>query len=226
MCGRYVLAEDVESYADMFAVDRVVAETLAPSYNVAPTDPVYTVAEWEEERLLGTMSWGFTPHWAEGRKIMQINARSETVATTPMFREALARRRCIIPADGFYEWEPRERGRTPHWVHLLDGAPMAFAGIYSSWKPPGGDRPIRTCAIITAPAMGAITAIHHRMPISLVPEVWDAWLDRSLTDPEEARTLLQPVGPEKMAEHPVSSRVNSVRNNFATLIQPVPDTPS
>jgi putative SOS response-associated peptidase YedK len=221
MCGRYVLAADASDYAEYFGVDRIVTEELDPSYNVAPTDAVYTVAEWEGERLLGTMQWGLVPHWAKDRKKIQINARAESVATKPMFRDSLARKRCLIPADGFYEWEPKDKGRTPHWVHRADGYPMAFAGIWSSWKDPETGIWIRTCSIITTEARGVITAVHDRMPVSLDPEVWDAWLDRDLTDPDQAEALIRPIDPDLLMEHPVASRVNSVRNNDPTLVEEV-----
>lgn len=220
MCGRYVLAGDAADYAEYFAVDRIASESLTASYNVAPTDPVYTVAEWEGERLLGTMRWGLVPHWAKDAKKIQINARSESVATKPMFRDSLSRKRCLIPADGFYEWEPKERGRTPHWVYRADGYPMAFAGIWASWKDPETGEWVRTCAIITTEARGSITAIHERMPVSLAPEVWDAWLDRDLTDPAEAESLIRPIDPDLLMEHAVSSTVNSVRNNGPQLVEP------
>lgn len=225
MCGRYVLAGDASDYAEYFSADRVVGETLAPSYNVAPTDPVYTVAEWEGERLLGTMRWGLIPHWAKDRRSIQINARAESVADKPMFRDSLARRRCIVPADGFYEWEPKERGRTPHWVYRADGYPMAFAGLWANWKDPETGEWIRTCSIITTEAKGLITSIHHRMPVSLEREAWDAWLDRDLTDPQAAEALIRPIDPDLLMEHPVAPTVNSVRNNDPTLTAPSEEIP-
>ncbi len=223
MCGRYVLAGDPESYAEIFRVDRIAAEPLTPSFNVAPTDPVYAIAEWEEERLLETMSWGFTPHWAKDRKTMQINARAETVATSSMFRDSLSRKRCLIPADGFYEWGPGKTGRTPHWIYRADGFPMAFAGIYSSWRPPGKDERIRTCAILTTEATGPVGAIHHRMPVSLDPELWGDWLDRHLTDPDLVARLIRP-GTAEILGHIVSTAVNSVRNNSPHLAEPSSET--
>lgn len=220
MCGRYVLAAEADDYAEYFAVDRLVAESLSPSYNVAPTDPVYTVAQWEEERLLGTMRWGLIPHWAKDKKGMQINARSESVATKPMFRDSLSRKRCIIPADGFYEWEPKDQGRTPHWIYRADGYPMAFAGIWSSWKDPTSGEWVRTCAIITTEAAGDVAAIHKRMPVSLDPDVWDAWLDRDLTDLAQIEGLIRPIDADLLMEHAVAITVNSVRNNGPQLVEP------
>jgi putative SOS response-associated peptidase YedK len=213
MCGRYVLGADASDYAEYFDVDEIATESLGRSYNVAPTDHVYTVAEWQDRRLLGTMRWGFVPHWAPDRTSIQINARSETIATKPMFRDSFARKRCIIPADGFYEWEPKDKGRTPHWVFRADGFPMAFAGVWSTWNDPDTGERLRTCAIVTTKAAGPIAAIHDRMPVSLDPSVWDAWLDRDLTDPVQAEELIQSIPVQLLMEHAVSSRVNSVRNN-------------
>jgi putative SOS response-associated peptidase YedK len=217
MCGRFSITGDVDFYAEYFGVDEVVAQPLEVSWNVAPTDEVYVVAEQDGSRRLGSMKWGLVPHWAKDTKSIHINARSETIDTTAAFRDSFAKRRCLIPADGFYEWEPPEDGRTPHWVYRADGFPMVFAGIWASRLDPETDEWARTCSIITTEASGPIADIHHRMPVALVPEVWDAWLDRDLNDPETARGLLRPIDPCSVMEHVVSSRVNSVRNNTPDL---------
>jgi putative SOS response-associated peptidase YedK len=220
MCGRYVLGGDAADYAEYFGADRIVADDLEPSYNVAPTDRIYTVAEWDGERLLGTMKWGFVPFWAKDFKSIQINARAESFTTKPMFRDSAARKRCIIPADGFYEWEPKERGRAPHWVYRADGFPMGFAGIWSTWRDPETEELVRTCAIVTTEARGAIAAIHDRMPVSLSPDSWDAWLDREITDPGEVEALIVPIDADLIMEHEVAPTVNSVRNNDPSLTEP------
>ncbi len=217
MCGRFSLTGDIDFYVEYFGVDEVVADPIEPSWNVAPTDPVYVIAERDDVRQLGSMRWGLVPHWAKETKTIQINARAETVATTPAFRDSFARKRCLIPADGFYEWEPLEKGRTPHWVYRADGHPMVFAGIWASRIDPDTEQWRRTCSIITTEASGVISSIHDRMPVSLVRDVWDAWLDRDLTDPEAAVGLLQPIEPENIMEHVVSRRVNSVGNNGPEL---------
>ena len=190
---------------------------LAASWNVAPTDDVYVVAERERVRSLGTMQWGLVPHWAKDSKSIQINARSETVATAPIFRDSFARKRCIIPADGFYEWE--SGSKSPHWIFRADGYPVGFAGIWASRKEVDGDW-VRTCAILTAPSSGVITPLHARMPIALDPNNWAAWLDRDQTDAEAALASLQPIDAEIWMERPVTKRVNSVRNNDASLHDP------
>ncbi len=225
MCGRFSITGDLDFYAEYFGVDEVTAERIEPSWNVAPTDPVYVISEREGKRLLGSMPWGLVPHWAKDAKSIHINARSETVATTAAFRESFSRRRCLIPADGFYEWEPKEVGRTPHWVYRADGHPMVFAGIWASRLDPDTDIWQRTCSIITARAEGVISSIHDRMPISLPREAWDTWLDREVRDPNAVMGILDSIDPDEVMEHPVSNRINSVKNNGPELQNRVePDT--
>lgn len=220
MCGRFSLGGDPDRYGGFLQVARTVGEALEPNWNVAPTDPVYVVAEQAGERVLGTMRWGLVPRFSTDPRTIHINARAETLAAKPAFRDSLRRRRCIVPADGFFEWEPKEQGRTPHWVYRADGYPMAFAGLWASWSDPIGEHTLRTCAIVTTAAAGVVAAVHDRMPVVLVPGVWDAWLDRDLTDVREAVALLQTIDTDLVMAHPVSSRVNSVRNNDPDLRLP------
>ena len=220
MCGRFSLSGDVDFYAEYFGVDHVLTESLDQSWNVAPTDPVYVVAEREEARNLGTMRWGLIPHWAGDTKTLNINARVETVATTPAFRDSFSKKRCLIPADGFYEWDPKEKGRSPHWIFRADGYPVGFAGVWSAWKNPADDEWVRSCAILTTAATGIIAGIHGRMPVALVPEVWEGWLDRDLTEPEEVKSLIRPIDADLWMQREVSTRVNSVRNNGPELLDP------
>lgn len=217
MCGRFSITGDLDFYAEYFGVDNVITESLGKSWNVAPTDPVYVVGEKEGERQLGTMNWGLVPHWAANTKTIHINARAETVDTNAAFRDSFATKRCLIPADGFYEWEAPEKGRTPHWVYRADGHPMVFAGIWAARIDPKTEDWRRTCSIITAAAEGVIASIHHRMPVSLTSEVWNAWLDRDVTEPAAVRALMLPIDSGILMEHPVSRKVNTVRNNYAGL---------
>lgn len=217
MCGRFSITGDLDFYAEYFGVDDVVTEPLTKSWNVAPTDPVYVIAQRDGQRQLDTMRWGLVPHWAKDTRTIHINARSETVATTAAFRDSFARKRCLIPADGFYEWEPPEAGRTPHWVYRADGYPMSFAGIWATRLDPDSGDWVRTCSIVTAAAIGTIATIHDRMPVSLLPDVWDPWLDRDLTDAEAITGLLGSIDPDSVMEHVVSREVNSVKNNRAGL---------
>jgi len=223
VCGRYVIAQDVDAYARFFGVDEIRAEMLEANYNVAPTDRVYAVVDHDNRRQMGSFRWGFIPFWAKTAAHGRINARAESVAEINMFRDSFARRRCILPADGFYEWEQLERGKLPHYIYLKDRSPMAFAGVWSTWRDPEtGDR-INSCAIITTNAHPSLAPIHGRMPVMLEPAVWDNWLDRTLTDPEEARTLLKPVPEVTITEHAVSTLVNNVRNNFPECVAALPE---
>jgi len=217
MCGRFSITGELDFYAEYFGIDDILTEPLGKSWNVAPTDPVYVIAERDGRRQLGSMRWGLVPHWAQDTKSIHINARAETVATTPAFRDSFATRRCLIPADGFYEWEPPAEGRTPHWVYRADGHPMVFAGIWASRLDPATGEWLRTCSIITKDAAGVVSSIYERMPVALVSEVWEAWLDRDLCEPEAALALLQPIDPEMIMEHVVSRQVNAVKNNTPDL---------
>ncbi|NQV05846.1 SOS response-associated peptidase [bacterium] len=224
MCGRFVQSADPSEYAGYFGADVVVSEVLKPSYNVAPTDAVYAVAEHGGERQLGAFRWGLLPFWAKDRKIAarHINARSETVVEKPAFRDAFVSKRCIIPADGFYEWQRIEdKGKLPHFIHAGDRSPLALAGLWSVWRDPEtGDR-IATCTIVTTDPNDLLRPIHDRMPVILDPSAWDLWLDREFDDVDALRQMLIPAPEGRLAEHPVSSLVNSVRNNVPDLIEPL-----
>lgn len=225
VCGRFSITGDLDFYAEYFGVDEVRAGPIEPSWNVAPTDEVLVVAERDHVRSLGSMKWGLVPHWAKDERSIQINARVETVGTAPMFRDSVARRRCLIPADGFYEWEPPDRGRTPHWIYRADGHPMVFAGIWAARHDPKSDSWNRSCSIITTEAVGFVANIHDRMPVTLDRSVWDTWLDRDMTDSQAAVSLISGTDPEEWMEYVVSRRVNSVKNNSPHLREPVePET--
>lgn len=219
MCGRFSLTGDLDFYVSYFGVHRVAADRLEPSWNLAPTDRVYAVVEEEGRRVLQTMRWGLTPHQADQSRV-HINCRIETVATSPPFRDSFALRRCLIPADGFYEWEPPESGGSPHHFYRADGHPMVFAGIWNRRKMPGTGEPRLSCSILTMGATGAVAGIHHRMPVILPEESWPGWLGLEITDPEAALSMVRTIDPELIMEHRVSSRVNSVRNNGPELHRP------
>ena len=223
MCGRFVQAQSAQSYAAHFGAVVALDEQLKPSWNVAPTDQVYAVAEHEGERRLGSFKWGLIPWFAKDPKVgaRHINARTETAATSPVFKESLAQKRCLLPADGFYEWEKRESGgKVPHFIHRLDDAPMALAGLWASWRDVEGER-ITTCTILTTTPNSLVAPIHSRMPVVLGPEVWDRWLDRALTDPAAVLLLLTPAGDGVLTEYPVSALVNDVKNNYAECVEPL-----
>lgn len=222
MCGRFVQSQDARYYAEHFRVDTVKVDDLPASFNVAPTDRVYAVAEHEHERMLGSFGWGLLPFWAKDRKMASrnINARMETAWEKPAFRDSFRKRRCIIPADGFYEWERRRKGKLPHYIYGADGAPLAFAGLWANWKDPESGEWIRTCTILTGEPGDLVRPIHDRMPVILDPSTWDAWLDRDLDDVETLRHLLAG-GVTALAEHAVSTLVNKVANNVPELIDPL-----
>ncbi|MDX1689449.1 MAG: SOS response-associated peptidase [Acidimicrobiia bacterium] len=224
MCGRFVQSQDPAAYARLFGAEVVVTESLEPSYNVAPTDRVYAVAEHDGVRRLGTFRWGLIPFWAEDRKIASrhINARAETVDTKPAFRDSFASRRCIVPADGFYEWERRDDGsKLPHYLHPTDAEAFALAGLWASWRDPETDERVVTCTILTTEPNEVAGRIHDRMPVVLRPDDWDAWLDRDNGDTDSLRGMLGPAPDGAVGEHPVSSLVNSVKNNVPELLQPI-----
>ena len=223
MCGRFVQSESARHYAEYFRVDVVKVDDLPASYNVAPTDTVYAVAEYAEERLLGGFRWGLIPWWAKDRKIAarNINARMETVAEKPAFRDAFASKRCLIPADGFYEWQRRPKGKLPHYIYGADAGPLAFAGLWASWKDPEAEERFRTCTILTGEPNDLVRPIHNRMPVALTEESWAPWLDRGNRDPDGLTALLREALRPRLAEHPVSTLVNKVANNLPELIDPL-----
>ena len=195
MCGRFTLHHSPEEIAARFVAERL--PDLEPRYNIAPTQPV-TVVTQNGARHLAQYHWGLVPAWAKDKSIgsRMINARAETLAEKPAFRTALTRRRCLIPADGFYEWReadnPEEGGRTPMFIHRRDDALFAFAGLWDEWKDPATQQPLRSCTIITGTPNPLIAPIHDRMPMILRPEDEEHWLD-SLAD--RAPSLLFAAGP-------------------------------
>lgn len=226
MCGRFVQAIDPQGYADFFDAAFSISVPLSPSWNVAPTDQVYAVAEHDGERRLGTFRWGLVPWFAKEIKVgaRHINARAETVATTAAFKHSFRSRRCIVPADGFYEWEPRETGgKLPHYVHYRDGSPLALAGLWGSWRSPEGER-VTSCTIVTTTPNDLVAPIHDRMPVVLPRDHWGVWLDRDLDDVDELRGLLRPAAAGLLTEYPVSTLVNKVDNNYPDCIAPLDAT--
>ncbi|GHH87638.1 DUF159 family protein [Streptomyces sulfonofaciens] len=240
MCGRYVSTRSPQDLARLFGVTDRPAEALAPSWNVAPTDDVYAVLERAPRgggdfprRQLRPLRWGLVPSWAKDRKIgaRMINARVETVSEKPAYRRAFARRRCLLPADGFYEWAPRTEGRgsggerrRPYLVHPVDGQVMAFAGLYEYWRDPAvenDDDPaawLMTCTIITTEATDEAGRLHPRMPLALAPDRYDAWLDPLREDPDALRALLTRPADGDLAARPVTTDVNDPRNNGPYLL--------
>lgn len=223
MCGRFVQAHSAEEYGHHFSAALVLDEPAAASWNVAPTDPVLAVAVHEGQRSLGRFRWGLIPWYADSPKVAarHINARSETVATKAAFKHSFARRRCIIPADGFYEWERVEgKGKLPHYIHSPDGEPLALAGLWASWKDADGNR-VNTCSIITTTPNDLVRPIHDRMPAILASEHWERWLDPEYEEIGSLTAMLGPAPSRSLHEHPVSTMVNDVKNDFAELVKPL-----
>jgi len=223
MCGRFVQSHDAAEYAEFLGAEVAISESLAPSWNVAPTDQVYAVAIHDGLRLLGSFRWGLIPWFAKDRKIgaRHINARAETLHSKPAFKESLERRRCLVPADGFFEWEPMESGgKLPHYLFRRDGSPLAFAGLWASWRDQEGER-LTSCTVITTTPNDLIAPIHDRMPVILGEDAWERWLDPDFADIEHLQSMLGPIDSTTMAEHPVSTLVNKVSNNYPECVAPL-----
>ena len=245
MCGRYASARKRIELLEEFRIERDrVTEPLDPDYNVAPTKPVYAVlsrapgaaANAEKAgggaRELRVIRWGLVPSWAKDPSIggRLINARAETVDSKPAFRKAFARRRCLLPADGYYEWQPVEAGgrtvKQPYFICRRDGGPLAMAGIYELWRdralPDDHERAwLWTAAIITTNAPDKLGRIHDRMPMIIDENSWPDWLDPASDDPADLRALLAPATAGGLDWRPVSTEVNSVRHNGPELIEPI-----
>jgi len=240
MCGRYVSSASTANLFDEFDVEEVVGEQPAPSWNVAPTDPVRAILQRipKEEssepapdkpvRQLRTLRWGLVPSWSKDPKggARMINARIETVTEKPAFKKAAARRRCLIPAEGYYEWQKTDTGKIPHFLHDPDGGLLAMAGLYELWRDPllAEDDPNRwlwTCTIITQQAPDLLGEIHDRSPVLLPPGLRAAWLDCSSDDPATARAILDQIPPARLEPYVVAAAVGNVRNDGPQLIEPV-----
>jgi putative SOS response-associated peptidase YedK len=229
MCGRFVSASPPDELARYFDVAEVAEQVLEPSYNVAPTKDVYVVVETGGVRRLETFHWGLIPFWAKDAKVGQrmINARADSVTTKNAYKRAFLKRRCLIPADGFYEWQKLDDGpkpkKQPVYVERRDGEPIAFAGLWELWRPKDSDDEsawIRSCTIITTEPNETMAPIHDRMPVLLPPSAWSAWLDPANDDVDTLGQLLVPAPDELLQVHPVSTRVNNVRNDDSALIEP------
>ena len=228
MCGRYVATTTAEGLVKFFVIDDRQVDDVPPSYNVAPTDPVPAVVRYDGQMVLTEFRWGLVPFWAKDRSIgaRMINARSETVREKKAFAESVEQRRCLLPADGFYEWEKVDDGtkrgrRLPWFVRRTDGNPMVYAGIWSSWRDRENDNTrLLTCSVLTTSANEVLSPIHDRMPVVLEREQWDTWLDPQ-ADMGDVRELLAPAPDDTGERYRVSTRVNSVANNSPELLEPL-----
>jgi putative SOS response-associated peptidase YedK len=218
MCGRYASSRKPDDLVGYFEVQDPPEEVLPPSWNVAPTDPVYAVVQ-RETRQLRVLRWGLVPSWAKDPKVGArfINARRETVATTNAFRAAYAKRRCLLPADGYYEWKPEGSGKQPYFLTSTTGDPLAMAGLFEHWKRPDGTW-LSTCTVLTTSAPDELGEIHDRTPLLVPKELWPVWLDPEVADPD---ALLVPGTPGVLDAWPVGKDVGNVRNNGPHLVDPV-----
>jgi putative SOS response-associated peptidase YedK len=229
MCGRYVIISTPDAIRALFGYAEV--PNFPPRYNVAPTQPIPIVRLDNGKRSFALMRWGLLPAWVKDPKgfALLINARGETVLEKPAFRNAMRRRRCLIPTDGFYEWPAAVNAgapRRPYFVRARRGAdgsapPLAFAGLYETWTGPNGEE-VDTAAIVTTRANRTLSAIHDRMPVFVAPEAFDLWLDCANVDADVAAALIAPADEALLEVYPVSTEVNRVANDSAALIAPAP----
>jgi putative SOS response-associated peptidase YedK len=226
MCGRYTLATPLDELVEEFRVTNVALEDIEPRYNVAPGQQAPIIVRGRDPASsrggggvrLGQLRWGLVPHWVEDARPrgMHINARSETAARAPAFRDAFKRRRCLVPADGFYEWA--DDG--PSWIHRPDLGVLSFAGLWERWRPRDGGEPLLTFCILTTPANAALAGLHDRMPVVIPAESRDLWLS-SDTPSEALNALLRPAPDDLLEVWPVSTLVNSVAFDDPACITPL-----
>lgn len=217
MCGRYTMATPGQSLKIHFQLEEV--PDLPFRYNIAPTQNVAAVRATTTGRALGLLRWGLIPHWADDPKIgyRLINARADTVASKPSFRSAFKQRRCLIAADGFYEWQKQDGAKQPFYIRRQDGEPFAFAGLWEHWQ--GVEEGIESCTIITTDANELMKPIHDRMPVILAPADYDRWLDPAVQKADLLQPLLRPFPADALAAFPVSTRVNNAKNEGPTCIE-------
>jgi putative SOS response-associated peptidase YedK len=214
MCGRFTLHSRLNLLLQQFALQ--AGPDWAPRYNIAPTQsvPIVRIRPGTGQREMALLRWGLVPSWAKDISIgsRMINARAETVATKPSFRAAFKHRRCLVPADGYYEWQKTAAGKQPYYIHFRDDTPFALAGLWESWRPDEGDA-LATFTIITTDASAATSHIHDRMPVILDPDDYPLWLDPEFEGRDTLQALLRPYAGDELQLDPVSTHVNSPRND-------------
>ena len=222
MCGRYTLSTPTDLLSDLFELESAV--TVSPRFNIAPTQtaPVIRVDAATKARRLDLLKWGLVPFWAKDPSIgnRMINARAETVAEKPAYRVSFRKKRCLIPADGFYEWQATGGPKQPFFFHRGDGYPFAMAGLWDRWEK-GEDSPVETFTILTTEANEVVAPIHKRMPVILAESAFDKWLDPEVEDAKSLAGLLTPAPPEILEALPVSTYVNSPANEGPQCVEPI-----
>lgn len=223
MCGRFTLATDLKALQSAFDISHTSAD-LSPSYNIAPTHRIAVVVQRQGSNSLELMRWGLVPAWSKDMKMgsKMINARAETIADKPSFKRLLRNQRCLILADGFYEWREDTGRKTPMFIRLKSKEPFGFAGLYDTWTSPEGEA-VNTCTIITTSANELMRPFHHRMPVILPREAQARWLDPAFGDIPELVQLLRQYPADAMEAYPVSPLVNSPRHNSAECVEPAAD---
>ncbi|HVS27903.1 MAG TPA: SOS response-associated peptidase [Burkholderiales bacterium] len=227
MCGRFDYHHSIDQAAKAFGVDADRSRPLpsfTPSYNIAPSQPaVVGTCIDSSARVLMVMSWGLLPHWADPAKLTTrpINARAETAHQLPMFRSSFKSKRCLIAADGFYEWKQTPTGKMPHYIALAGGETFAFAGLWDAWQPKDGGDPVYTCTILTTEPNEFMAEVHNRMPAILKPDDYSEWLDPTYQNVDGLMSLISSGRAPKLRAWPVSKLVNSPKNNNRKLIEPM-----
>lgn len=219
MCGRYAITTAPEAMRRLFGY--LEMPNFPARYNIAPTQPIPIVRFVEGKRQFALVRWGLLPPWVKDPKIftLLINARGETVNDKPAFKNAMKRRRCLIPVDGFYEWKRDGAVKRPHYIHRKDGAPFAFAGLWETWMGPNGEE-LETAAIVTTSANQLLAPIHDRMPVILEPDAYETWLDTANVDAKAAAALIAPAQNEFFEAYEISPLVNRVANDGPELQAP------
>ena len=222
MCGRFVGFRSLDELKGFFPIDRAACEAIS-NYNVAPSQEILAIAKYEGENWLVKFHWGLVPFWAKDISIgnRMINARSESIAEKPSFRNAFKKRRCLIIADGFYEWKGEKGRKQPMFITSPDHNPFAFAGLWETWKKDDQDSIYKSCTIITTQASESIRDIHHRMPVIIKPPAYEPWLDPGNQDLGELGRILKNEIVTELVSYPVTKQVNSTRNNDPSCIEPI-----
>ena len=227
MCGRFVQFSSLRTLENHFLIEPYEGD-ISVNYNIAPTQEILVV-KYHEGRRLYKFHWGLIPSWSKNLSVASrlINARAETVSQKPSFRAAFKRRRCVIPADGFYEWKGKKGNKQPYFITSHSDQPLAFAGLWETWKRKDAtpEDPIhRSCTIITTAASQSLQDIHHRMPLILKPDALDSWLDPNVQEVNQLNDIMHNQHVREMKSYPVSKFVNRVQNNSKECIEPLPDS--